>query len=192
MSYLTEKLSKLSSCDRQKRRPQNCPFQSPCTQRTAQFTRQSHSSLSLPAHTTMASSQGTSVSSDPFSRWPSHDLLSFTHRTAQFTKVIPQFPQFILPTPRWHHTWRKNCVVLTGNRTGLRTVFFKSSFTHITAQFTQVIPQFPQFTCPHHDGIISRHIRFYQSIQQMNTARYIPFQMPLLTAHFTLSFLLFG
>jgi hypothetical protein len=32
-------------------------------------------------------------------------------------------------------------------------------------------------------------LRFYQSIQQMNITRYIPFQIPLLTAHFTLSFL---
>jgi len=34
---------------------------------------------------------------------------------------------------------------------------FQSSFTQRTAQFTQGIPQFPQFTCRHHDGIISRH-----------------------------------
>jgi len=38
-SYLTEKLSKLRSFDRQQRRPQNCPFQSSFTQRTAPFTR---------------------------------------------------------------------------------------------------------------------------------------------------------
>jgi len=37
-SYLTEKLSKLRSFDRQYRRPQNCPFQSSFTHRTAQFT----------------------------------------------------------------------------------------------------------------------------------------------------------
>ena len=36
---------------------------------------------------------------------------------------------------------------------------FQSSFTQRTEQFTQGIPQFPQFTCRHHDGIISRHIR---------------------------------
>jgi hypothetical protein len=34
---------------------------------------------------------------------------------------------------------------------------FQSSFTQRIAQFTQGIPQFPQFTCQHHDGIISRH-----------------------------------
>jgi len=68
---------------------------------------------------------------------------------------------------------------------------FQSSFTQTTVQFTQGIPQFPQFTCPHHDGIISRHIRFQQIIQQMSISRY-PFQIPLLTPHFTLSFLLFG
>ena len=37
--------------------------------------RESHSFLSLPADTTMASSQGTSVSSNSFSRWASHDIL---------------------------------------------------------------------------------------------------------------------
>ena len=37
-SYLAEKLSKLRSFDRQQRRPQNCPFQSSFTQKTAQFT----------------------------------------------------------------------------------------------------------------------------------------------------------
>jgi hypothetical protein len=36
--------------------------------------RESHSFLSLPADTTMASSQGTSVSSSSFSRWTSHDI----------------------------------------------------------------------------------------------------------------------
>jgi hypothetical protein len=51
----------------------------------------------------------------------------------------------------WRHTWRKNwvkCAVLTGNSAGFRTVPFQSSLTHRTAQFTQGIPQFPQFTCP--------------------------------------------
>jgi len=36
--YLTEKLSKLRSFDRQLRRPQKCLFQSSFTQRTALFT----------------------------------------------------------------------------------------------------------------------------------------------------------
>jgi len=36
--------------------------------------RESHSFLSLPADTTMASSQGTSVSTNSFSRWTSHDI----------------------------------------------------------------------------------------------------------------------
>ena len=41
--------------------------------------RDSHSYLSLPADTTMASSQGTSVSSNSFSRWASHDILLFKY-----------------------------------------------------------------------------------------------------------------
>ena len=41
--------------------------------------RESHSFLSLPADTTMASSQCTSVSSSSFSRWTSHDILLFIY-----------------------------------------------------------------------------------------------------------------
>jgi hypothetical protein len=61
------------------RRPQNCPFQSSFTQRTAQSLRESYSFLSLPADTTMASSQGTSVSSNSFNRWTSHDIFLFEY-----------------------------------------------------------------------------------------------------------------
>ena len=41
--------------------------------------RESHSFLRLSADTTMASSQGTSVSSNSFSRWASHDIFLFKH-----------------------------------------------------------------------------------------------------------------
>jgi hypothetical protein len=41
--------------------------------------RESHSFLSLPADTTMASSQSTSVSSNSFSRWASHDIFLFKY-----------------------------------------------------------------------------------------------------------------
>ena len=41
--------------------------------------RESHSFLSLPADTTMTSSQGTSVSSNSFSRWASHDIFLFKY-----------------------------------------------------------------------------------------------------------------
>jgi len=41
--------------------------------------RESHSFLSLPADTTMTSSQGTSVSSNSFSRWTSHDIFLFKY-----------------------------------------------------------------------------------------------------------------
>jgi hypothetical protein len=55
----------------------------------------------------------------------------------------------------WRHTWRKNwvnCAVLTRNSAGLRTVrSSRLSHTHTTAQITQGIPQFPQYTCRHHD-----------------------------------------
>jgi len=41
--------------------------------------RESHSFLNLPADTTMATSQGTSVSSNSFSRWASHDIFLFKY-----------------------------------------------------------------------------------------------------------------
>jgi len=41
--------------------------------------RESHSFLSLTADTTMASSQGTAVSSNSFSRWASHDIFLFKY-----------------------------------------------------------------------------------------------------------------
>ena len=41
--------------------------------------RESHSFLSLPAETTMKSSQGTYISSNSFSRWASHDIFLFKH-----------------------------------------------------------------------------------------------------------------
>jgi hypothetical protein len=41
--------------------------------------RESHSFLSLPADTIMASSQGTAVSSNSFSRWTSHDIFLFKY-----------------------------------------------------------------------------------------------------------------
>jgi hypothetical protein len=41
--------------------------------------REYHSSLSLPADTTVASSQATSVSSNSFNRWASHDIFLFKY-----------------------------------------------------------------------------------------------------------------
>jgi len=41
--------------------------------------RESHSFLSLPADTTMASSHGTPVSNNTFSRWASHNILLFKY-----------------------------------------------------------------------------------------------------------------
>ena len=41
--------------------------------------REHHSFLRLPADTTMLSSQGTSVSSNSFSRWASHDIFLFKY-----------------------------------------------------------------------------------------------------------------
>jgi hypothetical protein len=53
--------------------------------------RESHSFLSLPADTTMASSQSTSVSSNSFSIWASHDTFLFKYH---FLLHILRFPFF--------------------------------------------------------------------------------------------------
>jgi hypothetical protein len=58
-----------------------------------------------------------------------------------------------------HHTWWKNwvnCAVLTGNSTGPRTVL-SNHLSHRELHSSLRESQFPQFTCGHHDGIISRH-----------------------------------
>ena len=78
-SYLTEKLRKLRSFDRQERRSHNCLSNRLSHKDMLSSLRESHSFLSLPAHTTMASSQGTSVSSNSFSRWTSHDIFLFKY-----------------------------------------------------------------------------------------------------------------
>jgi hypothetical protein len=78
--------------------------------------------------------------------------------------------------------WRHACAVLTGNRAGLRTVL-SSRLSHGELRNSlRESHSFPLFTCGHHDGIIP----------QMSIAWYIPFQIPRLTPHFTLSFLLCG
>ena len=60
----------------------------------------------------------------------------------------------------WHHTWWKNwvnCAVLTGNSAGFGTVL-SSHLSHRELRSSlRESPQFPQFTCRHHDGIISRY-----------------------------------
>jgi len=53
--------------------------------------KESHSFLSLPADTTMASSQGTFVSRNSFSRWASHDIFLFKYH---FLLHVLRFPFF--------------------------------------------------------------------------------------------------
>jgi hypothetical protein len=54
-------------------------FHSSFTRELHSSLRESHSFLSLPADITMASSQGTSVSSTSFSRWASRDIFLFKY-----------------------------------------------------------------------------------------------------------------
>jgi hypothetical protein len=59
--------------------------------------RESHSFLSLPADTAIASSQGTSVSSNSFSRWTSHDIfLSQYHFLLHILHFLFFFPDNIM------------------------------------------------------------------------------------------------
>jgi len=50
--------------------------------------RESHSFLSLPADTTMASSKGTSVSSNSFSRWTSHYVFLFKYHFLHILRLF--------------------------------------------------------------------------------------------------------
>ena len=100
--------------------------------------RESHCFLSLPADTTMASSQGTSVSSNSFSRWASHGiflfkynfllqilrfLFSFTDNimadvtskqqtTALFlSTIVTRTGRYAELTKKYWHTWWETCAV---------------------------------------------------------------------------------
>jgi hypothetical protein len=67
MSYLTKKLGKCAGL--------RTVFSSRLSHRELRSSlRETHIFLSLPAHTAVTSSQGTSVSSNSFSRWASHDI----------------------------------------------------------------------------------------------------------------------
>jgi len=80
MSHLTEKkLSEMRSFDKQQRRPQNCLSSRLSHTELRSSLRESQSFLSLPADTTMASSQGTSVSSNSFNTWASHGIFLFKY-----------------------------------------------------------------------------------------------------------------
>jgi hypothetical protein len=78
--------------------------------------REPHSFLSLPADTTRASSQGTSVSSNSFSRWTSHDIFLFKYN------ILLQILRFFLLG--WHYG---RCGLQTGND---NPVFIHHSHTH--------------------------------------------------------------
>jgi len=61
--------------------------------------KESHSFLSLPAGTTMASSQGTSVSSNSFSRWAYYDIFLIKyHFYSTFYAFFPSFRITLWPT----------------------------------------------------------------------------------------------
>jgi hypothetical protein len=77
-----KKLSKLHSFNWQWGRPQNCPFQSSFTQRTAQFTQrvpQFPQSTCRHHDGIISRNTSTSVSSNSFSRWASHDIFLYKY-----------------------------------------------------------------------------------------------------------------
>jgi hypothetical protein len=87
----------------------------------------------------------------------------------------------------WRHTWRKNWVnsaVLTGNSAGLKIVL-SSRPSH--RELRSSLSEFHNFlSLPACDTTMASS-QGTQFIQQMSIAWYIPFQISLLTAHFTLS-----
>jgi hypothetical protein len=79
MSYLREKLSKLRSFEGNSTSLITVLSSRLSHRELRSSLRESHSFLSLPADTTMASSQGTSISSNSFNRRSSHDIFLFKY-----------------------------------------------------------------------------------------------------------------
>ena len=120
-----------------------------------------------------------------------HSHTRFLPATSKFQRDVTQAEQhFKRPTHSqlnwailvWRHNSRKNwvnCAVLTGNRAGLRTVL-SSRLSHTELRSSRKgIPQFPQFTCRHHDGIISRH-----SVSSNSVSRWASNDISLFKYHF--------
>ena len=121
--------------------------------------RESHSFLSLPADTMMASSQGTSVSSNSFSRWVSHDIFLFKYHfllhilhllfffldnimadvaskqqmTALFLSTIVTAQEDAQNWQKNWHTWWETCAVPENIQFGFSCSFFTQ--LNCTAQF---------------------------------------------------------
>ena len=89
----------------------------------------------------------------------------------------------------WRHTWRKNwvnCAVLTSYSAGLRTVL-SSRLSH--RELRRSLREFHSFLCLPADTTMtsSQGTQFFQQIS-ITWYTSIPFQIPLLTPHLTLSF----
>jgi hypothetical protein len=114
--------------------------------------RESHSFLSLPADTTVASSQGTTVSSNSFSRWASHDIFLFKYHflfhilrflfffsdnimadVASEQQTTPMFLSTVVTRTRRHTELKNKLTTLTGNLCYVRehsVQFFVLVFWH--------------------------------------------------------------
>jgi len=88
--------------------------------------RESHNFLSLPADTTMASSQGTSVSSNSFSRWASHDIFLFKYH-------------FLLHISRFLSFFSDNIMTDVASKQQ-RTAMFLSTIVTRTRRHTKLTP----------------------------------------------------
>jgi hypothetical protein len=80
--------------------------------------RESHGFLSLPADTTIASSQGTSVSSNSFRRWASHDIFLFKYH---FLLHISRFRFFFSDNIMADVASKQQTTALFLSTTGTRT-----------------------------------------------------------------------
>jgi len=156
-SYPTEKLSKLRSFDNSA--DLRTVLSSRLSHRELRSSlRDSHSFLSLPADTMMASSQGTSVSSNSFIRWASHDIFLFKYyfllhilhflfffsdnamadvaskqqMTALFLSTTVTRTRRQL-TKNWQ-TWRENCAVPENIQFSFSCSFFYTVKLHSLTQ----------------------------------------------------------
>jgi hypothetical protein len=79
--------------------------------------RESHSFLSLPADTTMVSSQGTSISSNSFNRWASHYIFLFKYH-------------FLLHILRLLFFFSDNIMADVASKQQTTALFLSTIFTH--------------------------------------------------------------
>ena len=102
--------------------------------------RETHSFLSLPADTTKASSQGTSVSSNSFSRWTSHDIFLFKCH-------------FLLHILRFLFSFSDNIMADVASKQQTTALFLSTTVTH-TRSHTELTNLMGNLCCAREHSVL--------------------------------------